>query len=397
MKNKSITTVFTICSALLLNFSLKTEVKAHVTGNELHNTHNFSLNLPSYEQTPYYQLPNNIQLPTPLTNTGDNQWVSFPAGEANQFQIVTLPATLNVQKPTVAGNTITETNLLGTGLSGFDEVLAGQFPPDSSRVPIINTISTQNHPITPYTYSPATVPVTTGPTPHIHYFDAEWFYVTEGEIDLWFGTPGAYAPGEIPGVNGVPLEDTYYYVHLTEGQMVYTPAGTLHSFRNNYNSRAEMLSIWYRQPNPAAPNVPVPIGGIEQFFTHPEIGVMFDSPEASEDFVLNLPQQDINTRLANWSQLFPDYSVVISSEFQQYLVGANNGTTNNPSDPSPNESVVFDYDPALLGSNADFLNSLWENTPELVVPDPTDVPESSNVLGILAIGALLGLMAKKQK
>lgn len=329
--------------------------------------------LPAYEQAPFYSFPEGLQLPE--QNFVDSQWTSFPAGEANQFQIVTTPADAIVTKPIIEADgeigTLTETNLVPTNVEAFDQVLQGDVPFDRDRVQIINTISTEDHPITPYTYSPATVPFDTGPTPHVHWFDAEWFYVIEGQLDLWFGDPGAYAPGEIPGVN-VPAEDTYNYVRLNEGQIVYTPAGTLHSFRNPNQERATMASIWFRQENPANPDFPVPEGGIEQFFTHPQIGIQLDNPDASEAFVTGLTDEETLARIDNWATLFPEYSVVISSGFGEYLSEDGNGNGNNPEDPNPNGSVVFEYDPALLDGQTELLDSLWLNTPYVRPNNPVE-------------------------
>ncbi|MGB3405518.1 MAG: cupin domain-containing protein [Microcoleaceae cyanobacterium] len=354
----------------------------------------------AYEQSPSYSFPPGLQLPE--QNFVDLQWTSFPAGEANQFQILTKPADEVIEKPIVDANrelvgTVTEANILPTNVDAFDQLLNGNFLPfDQDRVQILNTISTEDHPITPYTYSPATVPFDTGPTPHVHWFDAEWFYVIEGQLDLWFGDPGAYAPGEIPGVNA-PLEDTYHYVSLSAGQIVYTPAGTLHSFRNPNQERATMASIWYRQPNPADPTVPVPEGGIEQFFTHPQIGLQLDSPDASEAFISTLSEDQTQARIDNWAALFPEYSVTISSGFGAYLMEDGNGDGNNPDDPNPNGSVVFEYDPALLGGEIELLNSLWVNTPAIRPPNPAENSiigdqQNNNLVGTAVNDNILGLL-----
>jgi len=408
------------CS-LLLTFTGGQKVEAHneqinsLIEASINNTLQCSpASNAAYDQAPCFNLnlPGVLRMPTVVDGT--SQWTSFPAGEANQFQIVTLPGSVDVTKNLVGGTVdqqdnpisqITETNLLGTLESGFNDAInnVNVFPAEEDRLPIANTISTQGsqpkgttaegYDVTEYTYSPATVPFNTGPSPHVHWYDAEWFYVLEGELDLWFGTPGAYAPGETPGVNA-PLEDTYHYVHQTPGQIVYTPSGTLHSFHNPSPKMATMLSLWFREPNPqtvpegANPNDPEytpPEGGIEQFFTHPQIGLQFDSPDESQTFVKSLSDKDTNKRLANWGELFPQepYNVIISTDFQEYLVGSSKGTTNNPYDLNPNESVLFNYDPSLLDGQTDLLADLLVNTPELAVP------ESSSVLGILTAAGIL--------
>ena len=107
----------------------------------------------AYDQAPSYSFPPGLQLPE--QNFVDLQWTSFPAGEANQFQILTKPADEIVEKPIVDANfelagTVTEANILPTNVDAFDQLLNDNFLPfDEDRVQIFNTISTEDHPITP--------------------------------------------------------------------------------------------------------------------------------------------------------------------------------------------------------------------------------------------------------
>lgn len=284
-------------------------------GQQLRNRLNVSddENLPSV-----FILPEDIELPPTLPG----EWDSFPAGEVNQFNIVTVP---------------------------FDEI----------DLPITNAINSSEYG-SPFTYSPAFVPPGAGPEPHVHWWDEEWFWVVDGMLDIYLGE-NVYDTGEIPGVNA-PLEENYHHVQVESGEMVFSRAKQLHSFKNNQDEFAILLSFWNR--------VEETDGGIEQFFLNDEIGQLIDNP-------FDLPENNGNdpARIARWNELFPEFGVTISSEFDEYLA---------------EDAVVEGLDPEILQDNrSEELVGLLRQIPQLQAEEEVTVPEPSIPSGIFVFGSLL--------
>ncbi|MDB9510045.1 antibiotic biosynthesis monooxygenase [Kamptonema animale CS-326] len=300
------------------------------------------------------------------TSPGSNQWDSFPAGEAQQFLIssVSKAAVQALNSQTQEGKPVN-----------------------------LNTIPTSTNP-RPYTMALTVTPYNAGPIPHIHWAEDEWFIVLQGEMDAWLpvANKAPYQIGEIPGQNGVPKIDDYYYVHLTSGQIGFLPAGYTHNYRNASPTKEPLtfLTIWSRKDQTATP------GGIEEFFAKQGIGVFADTANdaagigslynknpGSPEFLAN--QQ----RFRDYFKQFPDYYVALSQNFGSYLTGGGNWNPSIPEDTqiipspppnppflppgpnSPSTSVNFNIplDPALIerfsisagGANSQQLLSLVSN------------------------------------
>lgn len=143
----------------------------------------FGLVMNSRAEAAGFSLPPDIKLPADQ----DYHWVSFPAGETNNFTL--------------------------------------------------NTADTNGR----YTLSDAVIPPGAGPEPHIHHREGEWFYVEEGDLDIGMGD-NTYTEGQTPGVNA-PKDHLHIY-HATPGTLLYGRVDQLHFFKNNGTTPAKMLSVW---------------------------------------------------------------------------------------------------------------------------------------------------------
>jgi len=308
--------------------------------------------LPTYEQAPSYSPPKNIGLPYTYnwngydglpTKTDENSltWSNFPAGEATAFPITSVDAaTLNNPDP-IDGEEVPR-------------------PQDINGNPVDLTTITTKDLDSPYTMAVSLVPKSTGPTPHIHWSDAEWFYVLSGALDLWVGS-NEYGVGEIPGQDDQPLENDYYYVHVKAGQMVQGHPGMLHSFTNTQDEPAVWLTFWKRGQSQLS-------GGIEQFFTRGDISPFVTDYQASVDYTNSLPEEESNARKEHWGEVFPLYNVTISNSFGQYLTSQQSdpvyANQPGPDNPSVNYNIPLE---AVQDNASDTLNGLLSSTPELEV------------------------------
>ncbi len=320
--------------------------------NSDHNQNNNSSSLPTYEQAPSYSTPKNIGLPytynwngydgLPVKDApGSLTWSNFPAGEATAFPITSVDAdTLNNPAP-INGQAVPP-------------------PQDTQGNPVNLTSITTKNLANPYTMAVSLVPKRTGPTPHVHWSDAEWFYVLSGALDLWVGS-NEYGVGQIPGQDGQPLESNYYYVHVKAGQMVQGHPGMLHSFTNTQDEPAVWLTFWQRNQS----QLP---GGIEQFFTRGDISPFVTDYQASVDYTNSLTEEQSNARKEHWGETFPLYNVTISNKFGQYLTSQQTDPV-YANAPGPNNSSVNYNIPleAVQDNGSEALNGLLSSTPELRV------------------------------
>ncbi len=256
----------------------------------------------------------------------------FPTGDAFQFNVVSVP------------------------LSKID-------------LPITNAISSSEY-ATPFTATVAFIPPGGGPTPHVHWWEDEWWWVLKGKLD-WYIGDNVYDIGEIPGVNA-PLEDNFSRVQLSTGELSYSNDKRLHGYRNNTDETSILIHFWRRLENTD--------GGIEQFFLDDEIGKLVESPS---DALLPNNFFDLE-RLAKWQEKFPEYRATISSSFDEYL-------TKN--------ALVEGLDPQKLKDNkAEELIALLRQIPQFrQTPQTRAVPEPSVTFGLFAFGGLFAISTLKRK
>lgn len=302
---------------------------------------NNPLNLPDGGDLPFY-----TGLPT-LDSPNSYQWDSFPAGEAQQFLIVSVD--------------IDKINVENTPLTGDDD--------SPVELDAISTSTLDR----PFTLSTTVTPFNAGPIPHIHWAEDEWFVLLQGEIDSWVMSPSqdAYDLYEFPAdENGEPLippeydgppalakdkVQDFYYAHLTPGQAVYLPRGYAHSYRNISPTGEPLvfLTIWSRDIENGYPE-----GGIEEFFTLPEprIGRFYDTSEDAAQYGSfynkTLGSEDSTSnqqRFVDYKNTFPDYYVVMSGNYGDFLVDGGNW----------NPSIYKDYE-ALPISPPDYWNPSLE-------------------------------------
>lgn len=304
-----------------------------------------------YNQAPQFQWPKNIGLPIPKnfsysnvlkepngdpnganlsfytglqqeTRLGSNQWDSFPAGEAQQF--------------------------LTTSIS--NAAVQALNPQTQQGLPVdLTTIPTSSQP-RPYTLALTVTPYNSGPIPHTHWAEDEWFILLQGEMDAWLPVANKtpYKIGEIPGQNGIPKIEDFYYVHLTPGQIGFLPAGYTHNYRNTSPTKEPLtfLTIWSRKDQNATP------GGIEQFFFKNGIGVFADTANEAAAigslYNKNPGSQasiDNQKRFTDYFNQFPNYYVSLSQNFGSYLADGGNWNPAIPEDtqpiPSPPPSPPF--------------------------------------------------------
>lgn len=295
-----------------------------------------------------YALPRNIALPyiynwnsydgLPVGATDDLTWTSFPAGEPTAFLIsaasrqeINHPAPLN-------GEPVPR-------------------PADINGNPVDIQIYSSKRTQSPFDVAVSLVPQNTGPTPHVHWSDYEWFYVLAGSITLYvdhMGVPN-YAT---PGINGTPLLDHLYEVKVNAGQMVYGPSNMVHSFTNYSEEPAVWLTIWRRDQE----ELP---GGISQFFTRGDIAPLVLDYDASVDYYEN---SNFFERVAHWAETFPLYNVTISDNFGSYITSGqfNPDHPNQPGADNPN--VIKTVPQGILDeNNSQELNSLFQGFSDLRV------------------------------
>ena len=87
-------------------------------------------------------------------------------------------------------------------------------------------------------------PGETGPVPHIHYADDEWFYLTEGTSTLLMQAETTrWRPGQRPGENAPAV--TFHAFTLQQGQLAYGPAGMVHQYKNETKDMVRnFIHIW---------------------------------------------------------------------------------------------------------------------------------------------------------
>jgi len=304
-----------------------------------------------YNGAPKFQWPKNIGLPIPKnfsysnflkepngdpngaklsfytglpqeTSPASNQWDSFPAGEALQF--------------------------LTTSIS--NAAVQALNPQTQQGLPVdLAAISTSSQ-ARPYTMGLTVTPYNAGPIPHTHWAEDEWFILLQGEMDAWLPVANKtpYKEGEIPGKNGIPKIEDYYYVHLTPGQIGFLPAGYTHNYRNASPTKEPLtfLTIWSRKDQTATP------GGIEELFIKKGIGWFADTANeaaglgslynknpGSQDFI------DSAQRFQEYYKQFSDVHVSLSENFGSYLKDGGNWNPAIPEDtqpiPSPPPSPPF--------------------------------------------------------
>ena len=307
---------------LARNFDYASFIKTTTGNNTETNDKGFGLPL-------FIELPNK-----PLK--GSFQWDSFPAGEAQQFLVFSVTSEL-----------INSQDLYNGENGGATAVV----------LDAISSSQTER----PFTISLSVTPYNSGPIPHIHWAEDEWFILLQGEMDSWLGDPtdNAYELYEFPD-GSAPLPsnydgpiltadniDTFYYSHLTAGQSVYLPRGYAHAYRNASPSGDPLvfLTIWSRTPG-------YPEGGIEQFFTLPDplIGRFYDTSDDAASYG-NLYNKNVGSpegisnqqRLVDYYNTFPEYFVAMSRNFGSFTSPDSAGGNWNPS--IPNDTTPFGTPP----------------------------------------------------
>ena len=295
-----------------------------------------------------YRLPRNISLPPiynwnsydglPVYSTDNLTWTSFPAGEPTAF-LVSAASRQQINNP---------------------PPLNGKFvprPADINGNPVDINIFSSNKSQSPFDVAVSLVPQNTGPTPHVHWSDYEWFYVLAGSITLYVShdnTPN----GAVPGVNGAALADHLYEIKVDAGQMVYGPANMIHSFTNYSEEPAVWLTIWRRDQK----ELP---GGISSFFTRGDIAPLVKDYDASVDF---FEKSDFLARVNHWAETFPLYNVTISETFGSYI-RSGKFDPNHPNQPGlDNPDIIYGAPQEVLDDNSSQeLNSLFQGHQDLLV------------------------------
>jgi quinol monooxygenase YgiN/mannose-6-phosphate isomerase-like protein (cupin superfamily) len=318
----------------------------------------------SYNKAPSYEFPDNIGLPLTrnfnfedfvksvsgdnplglengedlafyaglpqLDSEGSYQWDSFPAGEAQQFLTTSVDVEIINNYPPLSGDDDTPVTLDAISTSELER---------------------------PLTISTTVTPWNSGPIPHIHWAEDEWFIILQGEIDSWVMSPteDAYDLYEFPTEDDIPPDyegpaltadkiETFNYAHLTPGQAVFLPRGYGHAYRNASPNGEPLvfLTIWSRDIENG-----YPAGGIEEFFTlsQPRIGRFYDTSEdaASYGNLYNktLGSEDATSnqqRFVDYKNTFPDYYVAMSGNFGNFLDEGGNW----------NPAISKDYDAVPL-------------------------------------------------
>jgi mannose-6-phosphate isomerase-like protein (cupin superfamily) len=315
-----------------------------------------------------YRLPLNTSLPyiynwnsydgLPVSSTDRLTWTSFPAGEPTAFLIsAASKAEINAPAP-INGESVPR-------------------PADTKGNPVDINIYSSERSNRPFDVAVSLVPQNTGPTPHVHWSDNEWFYVLAGSITLYVdhGNTPNYA---IPGVDGTPLAERLYEIPVEAGQIVYGPSNMIHSFTNYSNEPAVWLTIWQRNQEELK-------GGISQFFTRGDIAPLVLDYDASVDY---FKTSNFQERFEHWQETFPLYNVTISDNFGSYIASGmyDLEQPNQPGDNNPN--VVKGAPQEVLDeNNTQTLNSFFQNFEDL----HTSIVRNSKTILIEGITGIQGL------
>lgn len=293
-----------------------------------------------------YRPPLNTSLPyifnwnsydgLPVSDTSQLTWTSFPAGEPTAF-LISAASKAEINNPVpINGQPVPR-------------------PADIQGNPVDINIYSSERSARPFDVAVSLVPQNTGPTPHVHWSDNEWFYVLAGSITLYVhhGNTPDYA---IPGVDGTPLAEHLYEIPVQAGQIVYGPSNMIHSFTNYSNEPAAWLTIWQRNQEELE-------GGISQFFTRGDIAPLVLDYDASVDYFKN---SNFKERFDHWAETFPLYNVTISENFGSYITSGmfDPNQPNQPGDNNPNVIKGAPQD-VLDANNAQVLNSLFQNFEDL--------------------------------
>jgi len=294
----------------------------------------------------------------PVSTTDRLTWNSFPAGESTAFLLsAASKQEINDPKPINGQPTPRPADIKGNPVE-------------------IDLVTTKNSRL-PFDVAVSLVPENTGPTPHVHWSDNEWFYVLAGSITLYVDHSFVedYA---IPGVNGTPLGDQLYEIKLVAGQMIYGPSNMIHSFTNYSSEPASWLTIWQREQEELE-------GGISQFFTRGDIAPLVLDYDASLDYYRN---SDFIERVTHWAEVFPDYNVTISDNFGSYITSGQ-FDPEHPNQPGENNPNVVKGAPQSLldANNALILNSLFQGVGAL----QTSIAHNHKTISIHSIGNQNGL------
>lgn len=315
-----------------------------------------------------YRVPLNTSLPyiynwnsydgLPISTTDQLTWTSFPAGEPTAFLISAASKSEINQPSPINGNPVPR-------------------PADIAGNPIDINIYSSGKSRLPFDVAVSLVPKNTGPTPHVHWSDNEWFYVLAGSITLYVDHSQVpdYA---IPGVDGTPLAEQLYEIKVDAGQIVYGPSNMIHSFTNYSDEPAAWLTIWQRNQDELQ-------GGISQFFTRGDIAPLVLDYDASVDYFKN---SDFQARFRHWAETFPLYNVTISDNFGSYT-SSGIYDPKNPNQPGNNNPNVVSGAPqaVLDANNIQVLNSLFQNFDDL----QTSLFHNNKVIAIRSASGLVGL------
>ena len=122
-------------------------------------------------------------------------------------------------------------------------------------------------------YSLGDAVFTTGPLPHIHHREDEWFYVVSGQVDIEMGDDVYPDITQVPGIN-LPKE-TMHRIIAGPGTLVWAPRYHLHAFQSADGNLAEMYVVM-------AP------GGLDQFFANTEGKSPEEQSRIALDYGFNL-------------------------------------------------------------------------------------------------------------
>jgi len=336
---------------------------SHNTGSSGHNTESTGVGVPRN-----YRTPLNTSLPyvfnwkfydgLPVSTTDQLTWTSFPAGEPTAFLISAASKSEINQPSPINGNPVPR-------------------PADIYGNPIDINIYSSGESTRPFDVAVSLVPKNTGPTPHVHWSDNEWFYVLAGSITLYVDhsqTPNY----QIPGVDGTPLADQLFEIKVDAGQIVYGPSNMIHSFTNYSDEPAVWLTIWQREQDELQ-------GGISQFFTRGDIAPLVLDYDASVDYFYS---SDFETRYNHWMETSPLYNLTMAPTFGSYITSGiyDPEHPNQPGSNNPNVVVGAPQD-VLDANNTQVLNSLFQNFDDL----QTSLSHNNKVIAVHSASGLVGL------
>jgi len=173
-----------------------------------------------------------------------------------------------------------------------------------------------------FTIANAQIPAGAGPLPHIHHYTNEWFWIPQGNLEL-FQSFNEYPDLNQPATNDKGGRTIVYTLDTQPNQVVYSSKYHVHGFVNTSSETRPLTFVWIQDQT--SPIFTLNDGGIRQYFQ--EVGIPIKdlnnlpqiTDEARKKFVTSAPKYGINQ-----SNYFLKYVSSVSNQPPSALLNVSN-------------------------------------------------------------------------